>query len=35
MQALQFVVEENFGDFLQESGIGLLSTKIPQVTPKT
>jgi hypothetical protein len=30
MQALQFVVEENFGDFLQESGIGLLSTKAPK-----
>ena len=32
MQALQFVVEENFSDFLQESGIGLLNVKTPKVT---
>jgi len=30
IQALQFVVEENFGDFLQKNGIGLLNTKTPK-----
>lgn len=34
MQALKFVVEENFGDFLQESGIGLLNTQSPKETQK-
>lgn len=32
MQILQFVIEENFGDFLQESSIGLLKAGAQKVT---
>jgi hypothetical protein len=35
MQSLQFIVEENFGDFLQESGIGLPSVKAEQAKIQT